>query len=247
MKKIFSCLFVTIFLSIASLGSAQEVPHPDIAVLTEWHAGATVDTQAVALFGIDNCFIDSAIPDAIWLRMQGKTYKPNPYIQRNDLRYLRVLHCDYDQKTHLGEIVCNKLIASRLLAIFKQLYQASYPIEHILLPDVYDANDERQMRANNSSCFCYRSVSKSAKLSMHARGLAIDLNTLYNPYYKRRADGTLYVQPSTGRPYCDRSKSFRYKIDHNDLAYRLFKEQGFAWGGDWRSCKDFQHFEFVEK
>ena len=83
-------------------------------------------------------------------------------------------------------------------------------------------------------------------LSKHARGLAVDLNTLYNPYYKDRSDGTRFVQPGTASVYCDRSNWFPYRIDHNDLAYRLFTEQGFEWGGDWTSVKDYQHFEFKD-
>ena len=39
------------------------------------------------------------ISDSVWLRMQGKTYVENPHITRSDLRYLRVLHWDYDNKT----------------------------------------------------------------------------------------------------------------------------------------------------
>ena len=30
---------------------------------------------------------------------------------------------------------------------------------------------------------------------------------------------------------------------HDDLAYKLFTEAGFEWGGDWTSLKDYQHFE----
>ena len=79
-----------------------------------------------------------------------------------------------------------------------------------------------------------------------ARGLAVDINTLYNPYYKDRANGTRYVQPATAARYCDRTGDFPYKIDHQDLCFRLFTEAGFRWGGDWTTCKDYQHFEFIE-
>ncbi|MBQ8462493.1 MAG: M15 family metallopeptidase [Prevotella sp.] len=102
------------------------------------------------------------------------------------------------------------------------------------------------MRHNNSSAFCYRPVSGSKTLSKHARGLAVDINPFYNPYYKDRPDGTRYVQPATAVIYCDRTKTFPYKITRGDLCHRLFTEAGFRWGGDWRSCKDYQHFEFVE-
>lgn len=184
------------------------------------------------------------IPDSIWNRMQGNTYKPNPYISRDDLRYVRVLHWDYDNRPHKGELVCNRQIADRLVKIFCQLYEARYPIQRMVLPDVYDADDERQMRDNNTSCFCYRTIAGSKKLSKHSLGLAVDLNALYNPYVKRRSNGTLYVQPATAVPYADRRRNFRYKITKRDLAYRLFLENGFRWGGDWKSRQDYQHFEW---
>ena len=111
------------------------------------------------------------------------------------------------------------------------------------LPDVYDADDERQMRANNTSCFCYRNVSGSKNLSKHARGLAIDINPLQNPCVKLRRNGTIQIQPAAGRKYALRKLKFPYKIEKGDLCYRLFIEHGFSWGGNWRSTKDYQHFE----
>ena len=219
----------------------------DTKPLTEWQAGRTVSQEAVDAFGgIDMCFAAEPIPDGVWARMQGKTYKENPYIGRDDLRHVRALHWDYDNQMHVGEMIVNKQIAECVARILRQLFDAKYPIQRMLLPDVYDADDETQMRDNNSSCFCYRNIAGSANLSKHARGLAVDINTLYNPYYKDRADGTRYIQPATAEAYCDRTWDFPYKIDHDDLCFRLFTEAGFEWGGDWTSCKDFQHFEFIE-
>ena len=51
------------------------------------------------------------------------------------------------------------------------------------------------------------------------------------------------VEPATAVPYCDRTKTFRGKIDRQDLCYRLFTARGFTWGGNWRTLKDWQHFE----
>ena len=219
----------------------------DTKPLTEWQAGRTVSQEAVDAFGgIDMCFAAEPIPDGVWARMQGKTYKENPYIGRDDLRHMRALHWDYDNQMHVGEMIVNKQIAECVARILRQLFDAKYPIQRMLLPDVYDADDETQMRDNNSSCFCYRNIAGSANLSKHARGLAVDINTLYNPYYKDRADGTRYIQPATAEAYCDRTWDFPYKIDHDDLCFKLFTEAGFEWGGDWTSCKDFQHFEFIE-
>ena len=219
----------------------------DVKPLTEWQAGRTVSTADVEAFGgIDKCFAAEPIPDGVWQRMQGKTYKENPYIGRDDLRHIRALHWDYDNQMHVGEMVCNVLIADRVCTILHQIFDAKYPIQRMLLPDVWDADDEMQMRDNNSSCFCYRSIAGSANLSKHARGLAIDINTLYNPYYKDRTDGTRFIQPATAEKYCDRTWDFPYKIDHEDLCFRLFTAAGFEWGGDWTTCKDYQHFELIE-
>ena len=188
-------------------------------------------------------FTSQEIPDSIWNLMQGKTYQPNDVIHRSDLRYLQVLHWDYDQQTHRGELICNKLIADKLINIFKELYRQHYPIEKIKLPDNYEADDEKQMADNNTSCFCFRNLPDTKKLSYHARGLAIDINTRYNPYV-RYVNGKMVVQPKNGKQYADRNKNFSYKIAKGDLCYRLFVQHGFTWGGSWKTLKDYQHFEY---
>ena len=220
---------------------------PGLVNLRKWIAGTTTTQEAVDYVGLDKCFTCTPIPDEVWERMQGKTYKENPYIVREDLEHVKVLHWDYDQQIHVGEMICSRQIASIVVDIMRKLYDNGYNIQRMVLPDVYDADDEAQMRDNNSSCFCYRAISGTTKLSKHARGLAVDINTLYNPYYKDREDGTRYVQPATAVDYCNRDWDFAYKIDHNDLCYKLFIEAGFEWGGDWTSCKDFQHFELIEE
>ena len=111
------------------------------------------------------------------------------------------------------------------------------------LIDEYDADDERSMQANNTSCFNFRAIAGSTKLSKHSQGLAIDINPLYNPCVKQRKDGRTVVQPATGRKYANRNKRWPYMIVKDDLCYRLFIEHGFKWGGSWRTTKDYQHFE----
>lgn len=154
-----------------------------------------------------------------------------------------VQHVNAEGKTCEGVIVCNKAITADLRDIFAELYRQKYPIERIRPISDYDNDDERSMTDNNTSCYCYRTIAGSTRLSSHARGMAIDINPLYNPCVQRRKDGTLLVQPAAGRPYVNRKASFNYKISKHDLCYRLFTAHGFRWGGDWRSKKDYQHFE----
>ena len=190
----------------------------------------------------DSGFSIDTISDAVFLRMQGRSFPANCSTPRSDLRYLRVLHRNAEDSVRCGELVCNKAIAEDLLDIFKQLYDAHYPIEHIRLIDDYEADDELSMRDNNSSSFCFRVVPGTTKLSKHALGLAVDINTRYNPYVRTR-NGRRLVSPDNGLPYVDRTKSFPYKIEEGDLCYRLFISHGFTWGGHWRTMKDYQHFE----
>ncbi len=178
----------------------------------------------------------------IFARIKDKSYKDNCTVPVSDLRYLHVLHVGFDGETHEGEIICNKYIAEDLLEIFEDLYQAEYPIEKIKLVDEYNADDESSMADNNSSCFNFRFISYTTKVSKHGYGLAMDINTLYNPYVKT-VNGQLSVEPANAVDYVDRSLDFPYKITTDDLAYELFTAHGFEWGGSWSSSKDYQHFE----
>ena len=128
------------------------------------------------------------------------------------------------------------------MEIFYELYRNGYQIESMRLIDDFGGDDNAAMEANNTSCFNYRNIGKSKKLSNHSRGLAIDINPLYNPQVKYK-NGQKTISPASGAEYADRSASFPYKIDSEDLAYKLFKEHGFTWGGNWNSSKDYQHFE----
>ena len=188
-------------------------------------------------------FTSEPIPDSVFQRMKDRSYPEGCTIPRSNLRYLRLSHVDAEGCEHIGEMVCNKAIAQDLIDIFSQLYRQRYPIERIRLIDDYEADDERSMRHNNTSCFCFRRVSGTKKLSKHAQGLAVDVNTLYNPYVRTGRNGQRIVEPATAVNYVDRSRTFKYKISKGDLLHRLFLQHGFTWGGSWRTMKDWQHFE----
>lgn len=195
---------------------------------------------------IDAFFSIQEIPDSIFALMQGKSFKDNCTVPRGELRYLRLLHRNLEGETLEGEMVVNKAIAEDVLDIFRRLYEASYPIERVRLVDYYNAEDELSMRDNNSSSFNFRFISHTAKVSRHGLGLAVDINPYYNPYHKILPDGTVSLEPAGTEAYLDRAASFPYKIEKGDLCWRLFIEHGFEWGGEWISCKDWQHFEIPE-
>lgn len=179
------------------------------------------------------------VPDMIFKKMDGVTFNEDCPVAREDLCYMKVLYWGIDKEAHQGELIVNKAIAPDLVDIFYRLYKASYPIGKIELVENYGGNDEVSMSNNNTSGFNGRKVAGSDSWSMHAYGLAIDLNPLYNPYVG--SGGT--VLPIAGEAYANRDDNFLYKIDENDYAYKLFIEHGFTWGGSWSNSKDYQHFE----
>ena len=168
-------------------------------------------------------------------------------VSYEDLRYMNILYYDFNGDVQTGELICNKAIAEDLIEIFYELYKSEYQIESVRLIDDYNGDDTASMKANNTSCFNYRPVDGTSSLSKHALGCAIDINPFYNPYvvFNKGKAGETYISPAGSEIYADRSKVFAYKIDENDLCYKLFKEHGFTWGGNWNSCKDYQHFQKV--
>ena len=182
-------------------------------------------------------FTSEPIPQNVLERMKGKSLPDNALIRVGELRYLTIPYYDFNGLIQTGEMVCNQAVAHDLLLVFSELFQIKYPIHSIKLIDDFDGSDDASMEANNTSCFNYRLVPGTRKLSRHAKGRAIDVNPLQNPWISGKK-----VYPATASEYVDRTKDFPHKIDHNDACYRIMKTYGFHWGGDWAGSNDYQHF-----
>ncbi len=191
-------------------------------------------------------FYYEPLTDTVKERITGISYPESgctvPY---EDLNYVGLLYIDFNGQEQIGELICNKAVAQDMVEIFYELYRNDYRLERVRLIDEYAGDDTASMADNNTSCFNYRVVDGTTNLSKHAYGLAIDVNPYYNPYvvFGRNSDGSDYISPPGSEIYADRGQSFPYKIDENDLCYRLFTEHGFTWGGNWNSTKDYQHFQ----
>ncbi len=188
-------------------------------------------------------FYYEPITNDVFKRISGISYPVDCTVPLDELRYVGLMYVDFNGETQKGELICNKALAQDMVEIFYELYSNNYELESVKLVDEFGGDDTASMLANNTSCFNYRVVEGTTRLSNHAYGRAIDINPFYNPYITYNKDGTTNVSPAGSEAYADRSASFPYKIDENDLAYKLFKEHGFKWGGDWNNSKDYQHFE----
>ena len=191
---------------------------------------------------INNTFYSMKLDDAVIKRIYGKSYKDNPTITYEDLRYIRVLHFDFMGQVRIGELIVHKDISDDIVDIFHELYEAKYPIEKMVLIDEYNGDDNSSMADNNTSAFNYREITGSSTLSKHSMGLAIDINPLYNPYVKAK-DDIITILPKEGEDYIDRTMPNEYYIYKDDVCYEAFMKRGFTWGGSWNSLKDYQHFE----
>lgn len=188
-------------------------------------------------------FNSAVLPDYIREKIDGVSFQENRDISMDELRFTRVLHYGFDGQVKEGELIVHHSIAYQTMRVFYQLYKLEYPIEKIRLVDEYGGDDILSMEDNNSSAFNYRRVEGKEELSKHALGLAIDINPRINPYV--REDGFF---PKNGEEYLERDPALckgehRDKMIHkNDMAYKIFRRNGFRWGGEWDHARDYQHF-----
>jgi hypothetical protein len=156
-----------------------------------------------------------------------------------ELAYIRMSYWGFDQKPHLGEMIVSQRLAPEVVGIFKILYEQRFPIERMQLMDAYKGDDDAAMAENNTSAFnCRDKTNKPGQFSLHSYGVAVDINTLINPYVKGDQ-----VLPPGGRKYKDRTKPVPGMIVRDGLVYHLFVQKGWQWGGDWDTRQDYQHFE----
>lgn len=246
MKKYLWVILYGLLLELAAYATTDNVCKEDLEKLKQWRAGEKVCAEAVAAFGLEPCFNIQPIDDVLFQRINGKSFRENGVVSRQELCYLKVLHRNLEGEICLGELICHQSVSKDLINIFRCLYQNRYPIERMLLIDAYGADDERSMANNNTACFNFRYIPGTRVLSKHSTGRAVDINPLYNPYVRFDASGNLICCPQAGQKYADRNKKFDYKMEANDLCVKEFVKRGFIWGGNWRTRKDYQHFEKPE-
>jgi hypothetical protein len=172
-------------------------------------------------------------------RIVGSSWHHGCPVGLHDLRLLRVTYWGFDDRAHNGRLVVNARYDDEIIAVVKRLYHLRYPIRRMQLVDRYDADDDRSIRADNTSAFNCRFVAGTTRWSMHTYGLAIDVNPIENPY----VSGS-YFTPPAGEPFLDRSRHAPGMIHEGDKVFEAFaKKAGWEWLGDGpQSIRDYQHF-----
>ena len=155
-----------------------------------------------------------------------------------------VVYWGFDAREHQGQVVVDRDLAADVAAVFAVALREKFPIRSVVPISAprFRQNgawsDDLSMAADNTSSFNYRPITGGKTLSNHALGRAIDINPFHNPYVK----GATILPP--GSKY-DPSTPGTLDADHP--VTRAFLDRGWDWGGNWKSLKDFQHFEKVAK
>jgi len=216
------------------------------------HAGLAVIGLLIGMLGNSPLrgepFVAKQEPlsDQVWQDMRGKSWKPNLGCPPRDrLVLLTVPFRDFAGRPTTGELVVAKSVSAVLARIFTAIYDsAAFRIERMDRVDKYGGSDAASMAANNTSAFNCRPVAGTTTLSAHASGLAVDINPVQNPWVKGDE-----VDPEAGRPF-DRAAKRQAALNRGQPGIILgggavvaaFKQNGWKWGGDWTSEKDYQHF-----
>jgi hypothetical protein len=168
------------------------------------------------------------------------SWHPGCPVDPGQLRRVEVDYVGFDGHTHRGALIVDSEVAADVVAIFAELARLRYPIAQMRPVDAYPgADDELSMEDNNTSAYNCRDIPGTGRWAQHAYGLAIDLNPLLNP----EVDDAGAVQPANAGPYVDRSRTDAGMLHAGDRVVRAFTDRGWRWGGDWRTPKDYQHFE----
>ena len=153
-------------------------------------------------------------------------FEPHPEI--SGMSTVHVLTWDIsggERTTRKHTVVMKTELAPEVLEIFEEIYLSPerFPVHELI---GYDD----------------RTVAGGSGLSNHALGRAIDINRAQNPMIK---DGRKIVHPDEP-PYEPgewRPGEDPYSIPPDGIVVEAFKSRGWRWGGDWHSCRDYQHFD----
>lgn len=157
----------------------------------------------------------------------------------SQLAYVQLSYWGFDKKSHQGVLIVNRKVAQDVVDIFGELFRHYFRIDSMSPRYSYAHNVFLQLLSDTTAAFmCRQMVGNSNKFSLHSYGVAIDINPIENPYVRGKS-----VIPIFGMMYLNRRYKMMGMITKNDFVVKAFKKHGWTWGGDWRTRKDYMHFQ----
>lgn len=187
------------------------------------------------------------IPDPIAKNMVSTSvWKKECPVGIERLKLLEVSHYNFVHTISTGQLIVLDKISQAVLNIFEELLVLKFPINSIKTMDEFRGNDELSMATNNSSCFNFRPINGTDKLSMHSYGLAIDINPVQNPFIMiDKTSNNIKVLPEQSVDFLNRHNKREGMVEP---IVEIFRKYGFSeWGGNWNTPIDYHHFQVPRK
>ncbi len=177
--------------------------------------------------------------------MIGVVWQKGCPVPLSDLRTVTASYKTFEGVEAMGSVVVHHRYAKQMQQALRQLYESNFPIESMKPMEVFGGDDERSRLANNTSVFNCRLVKGSRVYSEHAYGRAIDINPLQNPFVQLNDAKT----NQSNRKFFDRLAVVNTPgvINPHSVPVKAFRQMGWAWGGNWRGNKDYQHFSATNR
>ncbi|MDN7673562.1 M15 family metallopeptidase [Burkholderia oklahomensis] len=211
---------------------------------------STVLFVLLSVFCAPNSFADiSRITAAQCANMHAeRVISDHSPVQCERLKNVSFDYVNFDGQTQKGEVVVLDAVADRVQTIFDTLCRLRFPLNKAAPIERYRGDDDASMNDNNTSAFNSRRKTGRDEWSMHAYGVAIDVNPHQNPYVSFGDDGLAHVLPApAAKTSMNRLDERPNKPARPGMAERVvdvFANNGFLrWGGYWDDPIDYQHFE----
>ena len=215
-------------------GFGEIRPTPGLMRVRRWN---TTDTIAELPGNGFRALVTDPAPAQVIAR---STWQPGCPVGRNDLAWIRMSYWGFDDTRHSGEMLVNGSVAEDVVAVFRKLYTARFPIESMGISRLEDLDAPPTGDGNVTGAFSCRPIRGGKEYSQHAYGLAVDLNPFQNPYH--RGD---VVLPELASAYLNRDWVRPGMITTDGPAVRAFASIAWGWGGSWSTLKDYQHFSLT--
>lgn len=184
---------------------------------------------------VEELFAVARLTPELAEHLTGNSWKEGCPVALEELRLVTVTHLNFEGEACRGELVVHAQLAQEVADIFRELYEADFPLGEVRLVEAYGCDDSASMAAGNSSCFNARPIAGTDRWSMHSYGAAVDINPIQNPYITNQA-------PLPTDEFLDRENLRPGMITPGDACYNAFVSRGWTWGGHWPN-PDYQHFE----
>jgi len=177
----------------------------------------------------------SAVSDSALTFAEAVSGSPAPESVLATLRLIEVAYYGFDGRLHTGQLVVSSAVEEDVREIFSLIREVRFPLNSVIPIVRYNWSDEASMAANNSSAFNYRLIAGTNRLSLHAPGVAVDLNPFQNPVLYENGQilppGAIYRPEAPGT------------LTESSPVVEAFLRRGWRWGGHFLHFRDYHHFE----